>query len=281
MGTYTLIPEIYIGGFNKAEKVDLIERYIGNIPKKTSGSEEPGGPAVQSADVYNLEVLNIKEEQLLRLQEILADMQDLTMQTRASNQTQELQSADKERTRIAQYIVNRICNYKLLPLAAERNAALAMATEISPYIGIYRLPMGQKSAVINGLLTDARKSEYSAHVKTLNLEESLNQLEQMNNRYRELQTQRASQRDIKQERQTIKDLAAEAENLIDDMNALANATSLLEPCDEASAFIRETIKLFEEVKAARNKRGSRDDEDGGDDDDADDKPVEDDRPVVQ
>lgn len=51
-----------------------------------------------------------------------------------------------------------------------------------------------------------------------------------------------------------KQLSAEAQNLLDDMCALANASSLLQPSDEAATFVREVSYLFAQVRTAYKQR---------------------------
>ena len=73
-----------------------------------------------------------------------------------------------------------------------------------------------------------------------------------------LQAQLAAQRDKERSARTgtpdSKTLAAQAQDLLDDMCALANASSLLEPSDEATTFIREANYLFAQVRTAYKQR---------------------------
>lgn len=280
MGSYTLIPDFSWRNLNKAEKVNFIVRYISLIPRKAESSD-PEYPSVQSDDEYNFDAINLKQEQLDRLEELSLTLQGLTMQTRASAETAEMQEVDTDRTRIAQYIVSRTLNWSVLPLATEREAAKHLAVELSPYEGIYNYPTGQKSAIIMGLLQDARKEEYAEDISTLAISSLLDELEVLNNKYQQLAAQRTARRNMKSEKVTADDTAAEAKELIDDINAQANATNILEPNDDASSFIREVIKLVEDMRTARNMRGSRDEDEDSDGGEDTDKPSDDDGPVVQ
>lgn len=280
MGSYTLIPDFSWRNQNKAEKVNFIVRYISLIPRKASDPGD-GYPEVQSEGEYNLDVINLKQEQIDRLEELNLTLQGLTMQTRASAETAEMQEVDTDRTRMAQYIVSRVLNWSVLPLASEREAAKHLSVELSPYEGIYNHPTGQKSAIIMGLLQDIRKEEYAKDISTLAISSLLDELEALNNKYQQLAAQRTARRNMKSEKVTADDTAAEAKDLIDDINAQANATSILEPNESASTFIREVTKLIEDMRAARNMRGSRDEDEEQGGGENPDKPSDDDGPVVQ
>lgn len=53
---------------------------------------------------------------------------------------------------------------------------------------------------------------------------------------------------------TSKELSSEAQDLLDDMCALANASSLLQPSEEARVFVRDATHLFAQVRTAYKQR---------------------------
>ena len=156
-----LIPIISFNLWNKQEITNFISRYLSRLSKQWPSSE-PDQPSVQSDDIEDIAALNIKAEWIRRLQEILEQLEDMTLQTRAMAESAEMKATDEERIRVGQYIVNRILEYEALPTEAERTAAEKMVREITPYRGFYRKPVGQRSSLINGLLRDAKKSTRSA-----------------------------------------------------------------------------------------------------------------------
>ena len=256
-----LIPLISFYSWNKQEITTFITRYLSRLLKHQAPSS-PEYPDVQSAEVEDIEALHIRAEWIQQLQDILAQLEDNTLSSRSMPESAEMKAADEERIRVGQYIVNRILEYEALPTEAERTAAEKMVREITPYRGFYRKPVGQRSSLINGLLRDAKKSEYSECISTLHLAEPIAELQRLNALYESLAEQREAKEKIKKESVTARDLADEAVVLINNMNDYANASSLLEPSDATDTFVRDIIKLYESSREARNRRGGeRDDAD--------------------
>ncbi len=254
-----IIPLISFGKWNREEVATFLSRYLSRLFKQQSSSE-PGQPSVQAEDIEDVEALNIKAEWIRQLQEILSQLEDKTLQTRAMAESAEMKTADEDRVRVAQYIITRILDYKLLPTEAERTAAEQMVREITPYRGFYRKPVGQRSSLINGLVHDANKTEYSENITTLHLTESLAELQRLNALYESLAEQREAKEKIKQETVTVADLTDDAAILINNMNDYANASSLLEPSEAADTFVRDIIKLYDSSREARNRRDSEHDD---------------------
>lgn len=201
-----LIPLITFYSWNKQEITTFISRYLSRLLKQQASST-PEQPSVQSGEVEDVTVLNIKAEWIQQLQDILAQLEEMTLQTRAMEESADMQAADEERIRVGLYIVNRILDYKSLPSDAERTAAEKMVREITPYKGFQRKPVGQRSSLINGLLRDAKKSEYSECISTLHLAEPIAELQRLNALYESLAEQREAKEKIKKESVTARDLA--------------------------------------------------------------------------
>ena len=256
-----LIPLISFYSWNKQEITTFITRYLSRLLKHQTPSS-PEYPDVQNAEVEDIEALHIRAEWIQQLQDILAQLEDNTLSSRSMPESAEMKAADEERIRVGQYIVNRILEYNSLPTAAEREAAELMVREITPYQGFYKKPVGQRSSLINGLVRDASKEEYSDSISKLHLTEALAELKRFNALYEALEEQRQAKEKIKKESVTSRDLADEAVVLINNMNDYANASSLLEPSDATDTFVRDIIKLYESSREARNRRGGeRDDAD--------------------
>lgn len=88
--------------------------------------------------------------------------------------------------------------------------------------------------MINGLLIDLAKLEFADSVATLQLAPYIAELRRLNDRYAELAALRDKSRSVRTENVTSKELSSEAQDLLDDMCALANASSLLQPSEEAA-----------------------------------------------
>ena len=193
-----LIPLISFYAWNREEIATFLSRYLSRLFKQQSSSE-PGQPSVQAEDIEDVEALNINAEWIRQLQEILSQLEDKTLQTRAMAESAEMKTTDEDRVRVAQYIITRILDYKLLPTEAERTAAEQMVREITPYRGFYKKPVGQRTSLINGLVHDANKTEYSENITTLHLTESLAELQRLNALYESLAEQREAKEKIKKD----------------------------------------------------------------------------------
>lgn len=198
------------------------------------------------------------------MEELIDGMEAATYQGRGSEVTPEMRTKDDERIRAATYVVDRILEYDDLPLAEEREAALAMNPIMRPYNKLSRLPVGQRTVAIRGMVEDARDAKYSEYVQTLGLASYIDEAERLNNEYDELDQVRGAFRISLRQNVTVAELTDEAQDLLDDMCAMANAVSLTSPSASVSAFILDTIGLFEEMRAERNMRGNRDDGDEAD-----------------
>lgn len=284
MGTYTLIPSFSLKRFNTAEKIRVLTRFMERAKQLQQSDNDGDGPQVQSYE-EGIAALNITKEQVERMDELIDSMESATYQGRGSEVTPEMQAKDDERIRAANYVVRRILDYDELPLATEREAALAMNPIMRPYSKLSRLPVGQRTVVIRGMIEDARDEKYSEYVETLGLAPYIDEAERLNNEYDELDQVRGAFRISLRQNVTVAELSDEAQDLLDDMCAMANAVSLTSPSEEVTAFILDTIGLFQEMRAERNLRGSDDDEDEEEDDDTTssepDTEEPDDKPVVQ
>ena len=263
MARNVLIPIIFITNWDKSERTKFLIRYNAALPRPTSSSN-PDQPSVH-----------------------------------ASVETAQLRQLDEDRIRVAKYVVNRILNGDALPLAAEREAAKAMETEIRPYKNIAYRTVGQRTADITGLLYDTQKEEFSEQVETLGLTNPLGELKNLNDQYEALAKRREDKQKAKVEKVSTEQLTAEIEEVINNMNDYANAASLLFPSEEASTFVLDIIKLYDASREDFNKRGPHDSSEDGDTEEPetpggedetpteetpgeDEKPSEDDdRPVVQ
>ena len=250
-----MIPLISFYSWNKQEITTFITRYLSRLLKHQTPSS-PEYPDVQNAEVEDIEALHIRAEWIQQLQDILAQLEDNTLSSRSMPESAEMKAADEERIRVGQYIVNRILEYNSLPTAAEREAAELMVREITPYQGFYKKPVGQRSSLINGLVRDASKEEYSDSISKLHLTEALAELKRFNALYESLEEQRQAKEKIKKESVTSRDLANDAAILINNMNDFANAASLIDPSDATETFVRDIIKLYDAAREARNRRDS-------------------------
>lgn len=270
MGTYILIKSTSMRSLNKAEKVNLLKRFMALMP------QEDEGPEIESVRAAgDVSALNISAEQVERMNTLIAALEEQTLQSTATAETPEMQQLDAERDTVGNYIVSRILDYNRLPLAAEREAARQLEPAFRPYRGFYDMPVQQETAVIQGLLADLAKPEYAEALGKLQLTAAISELKRLNDRYVELSATRDAVQRVRSGGKSTAELAAEAQDLLDDMCALANASALLQPSDEATEFVEAVNFLFARVRAAYNQRDKSRPAKGGDDAGGDS-----DRPVV-
>ena len=253
MGTFLLIETCSMWKLNKTEKLNLLRRFMDLLPADGDGSETPEGISVLSET--GVPALHITAQQVSRMEEIIDAMADLDMHSSAAVETPEMQQVETDRDTTANYIVNRVTDYKKLPTAAERAAGQQLEPTIKLYKGIAELPVAQETEKIDGLLIDLDKAENAEPVATLQLAGAIDELRRLNDRYKELTKSRDAARGARSQTTTnVAPLVDEAQDLLDDMCALANASSLLEPSVEATNFIAAVNTLFASVRAAYKQR---------------------------
>ena len=253
MGTFLLIETCSMWKLNKTEKLNLLRRFMDLLPADGDGSETPEGISVLSET--GVPALHITAQQVSRMEEIIDAMADRDMHSSAAVETPEMQQVEADRDTTANYIVNRVIDYKKLPTAAERAAGQQLEPAIKLYKGIANLPVAQETEKIDGMLIDLDKAENAEPVATLQLAGAIDELRRLNDRYKELTKSRDAARGARSQTTTnVAPLVDEAQDLLDDMCALANASSLLEPSVEATNFIAAVNTLFASVRAAYKQR---------------------------
>lgn len=116
MGTFTLIPPMSLGNLNKAEKLSLLKRYMKLMP---SGSDSESPDEISLLADSGVPVLNISAGQVTRMNGIIDELTELTMQASSSEETPEMQQVEADRDTAGNYIVRRVLDYAKLPLAAD------------------------------------------------------------------------------------------------------------------------------------------------------------------
>ena len=153
MGSFKLMEYSSRGNYTKAETLSLLKRFMALMPAG-EGTDSPEEISVLSDE--GVPALNITAQQVTRMNEIIAAMEELTMQSRSTAETPEMQAVESDRDTTGNYIVRRILNPDQLPLAAERDAARVMEPFFRGYAGLADLPVEQETVVVNGLLADLR-----------------------------------------------------------------------------------------------------------------------------
>lgn len=258
MGTFLKFKEARLYSYNNAEYINYFRRFRSRIPLRED--DEGGGEEDRPGELSNLPDLplgapdlGILAEQVAEMDKYLEQLTDLNNQSRISQETALRAEVDKQRDKVAVYILNRINGAAGLLLQSEREAGIFLANVVKPYTGISNLPLNQETETIKGLLVDLRKEENKKAADALALTPYMSELERLNNEFESLTEQRTNTR-LENSIEKSKIVRAKADSLYEDMTDLAYAWSLAHPSDVASNFIREVNALIDEAQASLHQR---------------------------
>ena len=119
---------------------------------------------------------------------------ELNREAQADALTAELQKADTARDRAVQYLFAIIRSSRLSPDEATQKAAEGLMPTVSAYKGIHDEAVDRETALLNGLLTDLKKTDLAAHLATLGLNALPARLEALNKTFAELAIKRSDGR---------------------------------------------------------------------------------------
>lgn len=279
---FILIDRVSLHSLKNAEKSGFALQYsvlLDKCKEEETIPDDGDGPQVQS-DEDGIEVLNLPQDVYDAFMNLLEQMKGATMQTTSSEKTAELRKIASKRDKVMQWIIRTTLDYDQLPLSSEQTAAEKLAPTVMPYKGFYREPIVQKYAMAEGLLKDLDESPFQDEIEMLGFKPYMEELRSLNAQYGELSVQRSSETAERITSATSLEISEQLEDIINIINAYANATVVLHPNEKAKQFVMEVNNLYRELRIARNMRGSGSDEEDSDGDEGTDKPGEDDLPVV-
>lgn len=269
MGTFLKFKDAGLAAYNNAEYINFLNRFRELLPFAQGEEDRPGSLSLQKATAQAVPALGISAEQVEQLDDYIARMTELNNQSRISQETAQRTELDHQRDSVATYLLNRISTAAASPMEEERKAGVYLANVVKPYSGITRLAMNQETETVKGLLVDLRKETSSASVASLSLTPCMEELERLNNRFAELTSQRFTVKANNSTLENSKTVRPKANALYEDMTDLAFASSLLNPSEEATLFIRNVNTLIDEFQTALHFRKSqtkdkdKDKEEGG------------------
>ena len=286
MKDYLEIDSMPVSRMTNAEFHNYMDRVRQLIP--LDAQSEPDLPVVQAADAKaaaGASAIGLSAELIAEMDDYLAQLLEMTRDSRAATETVTLGWLDEERDKGAQYLIDKVDSARKSPVAAEREAAELLWTVLKVYTGITRETVNEETSLINGMLLDMRKSQFASSIATLGLEAGMAELEKLNNQYAELVAQRNAAQKEAAKRLKSEELREKLSELFEEICDRAFAHNLVNPTEESEEFIRSLNQLTEDTKARMNRRGSQGEETpteetpepgeetpGGEDDD---------RPVVQ
>lgn len=261
MTEYLKISEINFAVMTNGECHTFVSEMMTYLP--VEGSDSGGGeglPEVQSAETRatgDATAVGISAELIDEMQGYLDALAGKTRETRSSAETAELEELDRQRDEAVTYLLNRVSAATTSPVASERESAVPLWNALKVYSGITRLPVNDETASIVGMLVDINKEEFSDAVAKLGIGEAANELEELNNRYKQLVSQRMAAKQTAAQQGSTSDIRAKIKKLYQEMADRAFASNLLTPSEESAEFINRLNFLIDSTKKRINLRGKR------------------------
>lgn len=169
-----------------AEFISLLQRAITLLPRKQSSGGEDGQPSVQGLDTQAetegeiSDSMYIDDELVERLQSILDQLSDLTLESRSELQSKELEQIDRDRDVLLGFVFKTMGQAAILPLETQRKAGLVLDNELGVYAGTGELPQTKETAVVRGMIKDSKKTDVAEAISTLGLTPIFAELERLN-----------------------------------------------------------------------------------------------------
>ena len=274
---YLTVESIAFTNLNNAEFLQLMRRVIARLPRKQSTSGEESQPSVQSADDEDAEIseeLYIDKELVEELESYLDKLDDLTRETTASLNTEEIQKLDDERNKLAGYIISTSLQATHLPIEAKCTAGKEVYIVVKPYEGIAKEPDKQKTTLINNMLGDIQKNNLSSQMTLLGIDDVAAQLQQINDRYEQLSAERDKPKARERIKESSAELRASAMEVYQEIADRAFAANLLHPTEATEEYILDLNNelLLAEEDYNRRKKSDGEKTPSTGEEPADDKP---------
>lgn len=200
-----------------------------------------------------LEHLNLEEEAYNKLLKCHEDLTEATRQSRYSKETQKINELDKKRSEYVVFLLSSFRFEQKNPLESKKEAAKILHKAMKNYAGIQSLPFGQKTQTIEGLLFDIKKPEYAPHLKTLEVENAIKLLTEVNNECHKLAAGRAESQ-ISNVLINSKKVRKEATELYRYLVKCVSGQHIVSQSAESANFINLLNKLVTDTMNANKQR---------------------------
>ena len=197
--------------------------------------------------------LRIDAGLLAEFRDNIQKLTDISFQSRASTETEELAKLDKQRDDLAVYLLAAFRVERKSPIIPRREAAAKLYTITKNYIGVQSLPNRQETQVLEGLVTDLEKPENQMLLINLNLAEVLSQLKNANYEYKRLTAGRADSQ-ILNTVESAKKVRKLTDEQYDELITRAFVASVAFPSQETKAFVTSINKLIDDTRKAYKQR---------------------------
>lgn len=202
------------------------------------------------------EKLFIKNDTLQLFKSKLSILTDATRQTRASKETEEIVSLDKQRNDLIVYILNTIKLEQKNPISEKRELAIFLYKEFRNYHGIQSLPIRQKSHAVSSLIVDLEKDIYKEKLANLGLSESISVLLKTNQDIQKLMEGRAENQ-LANTLPNVSKLRKEIQALYKYITKCAFAMNITNNSTQSTNFVNLLNKLVEDTILANKHRLSK------------------------
>ena len=268
---YLCVEEVMLSRLQNAEFISLLQRAITLLPRKQSSGGEDGQPSVQGLDTQAetegeiSDSMYIDDELVERLQSILDQLSDLTLESRSELQSKELEQIDRDRDVLLGFVFKTMGQAAILPLETQRKAGLVLDNELGVYAGTGELPQTKETAVVRGMIKDSKKTDVAEAISTLGLTPIFAELERLNDLFEKTEIARNNAVAPRRTEAKTKELRAEATLIYYEIVDRAFAANLLHGNEETKSYItnlnEEIVKAEAKVKRRLGKKKGEDPED--------------------
>lgn len=203
-----------------------------------------------------LEHLNLEQEAYNKLLKCHEDLTEATRQSRYSKETQKINELDKKRSEYVVFLLSSFRIEQKNPSENRREAAKILHKMLKNYAGIQSLPFGQKTQTIEGFLFDIKKPEYATHLKTLEVENVVKLLTEVNNECHKLAAGRAENQ-LSNVLINSKKVRKEATELYRYLVKCVSGQHIVSQSAESANFINLLNKLVTDTMNANKQRLSQ------------------------
>ena len=252
MNDYITVKSITLYALNNAEYITFMNHVL-NLARGEETEEEETPDVVSLSAGDGVPELGLSEELLTGIEADMLSLSDTVDESQTSDETEEMETHEKNRNSLTTYILTRVTQAGTLPLETERQAGKSLYKKLKPYVGVTRLPVSQKTAKIRGLLIDLRKTENAPNVTTLGLDIYVTELEKENEEYNRLAQQRSKAR-AANKKESGAAIRERVDKMYENLALLAQSYNIVQPTERSTAFVKELNQLITETIAAYKQR---------------------------
>lgn len=250
MRVYLKVKSYSLHRMRNAELHDFVERTLEDIPMP----KQNGGYPPNTEKEFIAPAISLPHDLWEELNQLSAELLELTQESRASEETSQLAILDKQRKEGANYLFSMITNALISPRPAEREAGLLLKPKISPYAGIGYNTKDGATMLIKRLYLDLSKPKAAEAMEQLGITKAASRMKVFNDKYAALVKRREKAKKEDEGKRRSEDIRKELAAAFDELVCRAVGTNLISPNAEAAEFIEKLNRRIDETKAKTNRR---------------------------